>query len=170
MAGIYEFSTLEMLPEDLEPSKQPVWWRPQAFQRRPLGAEFSTKYWMTSIPEAVGIIGVPVTRGEDSRGSFDYKGGYKTGMGVKPGEAAVREPRFIEFCGRLMQDPWKMWSDYKAEMDEAWKPVVDFVTNKLEKAEDHEISLFLDEVYWPASNKAHRIHMFMMYPLAGIYM
>ncbi len=171
MAGIYEFSFFEHLSKELEPSKQPVWWRAQTFHRRPLGAALSQIYWNPSLPEAVGIIGVPVTRGEDCTfTTLDYKGAYKTGMGVKPGEADVREPRFIEFCGRLMADPWKMWNDYKAEMDEAWKPVVDFVTNKLGKAEDHEISMFIDGVYWPASNKAHRIHMFMMYPLAGMYM
>ena len=170
MAGLYEFSTFEHLSEDLEPSRHPVWWRGQAYHRRPLGSDLEQKYWVLSIPEAVGIIGVPVTRGMDcSYFTLDYKGGYKTGMGVKPEEVPVREARFGEFCARLLEDPWKVWNDYKAEMDEAWRPVVDFVTTKLEKAADHEISLFIDEVYWPASNKTHRIHMFMMYPLTGVY-
>ena len=169
MAGIYEFSTLEILPKDLEPSKEPVWWRAQGFVRRPLGAEFHYETFFHTVPQACGIVGIPMTRGMDTKFSFDYKMGYVAGMGVKPGDREVREPRFIEFCGRLLKDPWKMWNDYKVEMDEAWKPVVDFVTNKLEKAEDHEISLFLEEAWWPTSNKAHRIHMLMMYPLAGMY-
>ena len=170
MAGIYEFTVWEQLSEELEPSRIAVYSRDQAVVRTPLGLQMSMDFWVPPGEEAVGIMGVPPTRGMTEVFHLNCRGGYRAGVPIKPEEVPLRVPRFMEFCVPLMKDPWKVWNDYKAEMDEAWKPVVDFVTTKLEKAEDHEISMFLDDVFWPASRKAHRIHMFMMYPLGGMYM
>lgn len=170
MAGLYEMSGLEFLSEDLEPSKYVAWWRSQCRVRAPLARDVATLAWHPASLEGGEIVNMPPARGMDYRNRFDYKGKFFVGTPTTAADMPGREERFKEYVAPWLKDPWGMWAKFRDELEEKWRPIKEFLVTKLETVRDHEISMWIDDEYWPVVRKAHRDHMLCMYPLCSLYM
>jgi phosphohistidine swiveling domain-containing protein len=169
--GIYEMSEGEFIDHELEPSKYPVWWQGQSVCKYPLGRVVSQMWWLNAVQEAAEIMKVPNAKGMDLMMTLDSWGMFYVGTRVDPSEVPAREEKFREYLMPFIRNAPKMWEEGKREFDAINKPVFDFCSHKLFNVEDYELGMWLDDVFWPAARKAHRLHHTSgMYPFAALFL
>jgi len=166
---MYELCVNELLwGVEFSPDKHPVWWQNATRDAYPYGLSITGLRWTPYMHEAAEIMSLPPSRGMSFKVFPNCAGHWYCGAPLAPWETvAEREQKFREYLRPWLQNPQEQWHKYQEELKADFEPIKAF---DFEKARDHEISIFLDDVVWPFIRKAHRIHHLCMYPLSACYM